>query len=43
MTKDEAAGAQSLMGEGERAEDFTKGKVIESYWVGVLSNSALVD
>jgi len=28
---------------GEKINDFLKGKVIENYWIGVLSNSALVD
>lgn len=28
---------------GEKASDYLKGKVIEDYWISVLSNSALVD
>jgi hypothetical protein len=28
---------------GEKVTDYLKGKVINDYWVGVFSNSALVD
>jgi hypothetical protein len=31
------------MKEGEKINDLLKGKVIDGYWVSVLSNSALVD
>lgn len=40
---DEVAGAEDCMKAGEKLNDFLKGKVIENYWIGVLSNSALVD
>ena len=31
------------MKENEKAEDFLKGKAIDTYWNSVFSNSALVD
>lgn len=34
---------QACMKPGEKATDYLKGKVIEDYWISVLSNSALVD
>lgn len=27
----------------EKIEDYLKGKVIDNYWMGVFSNSAIVD
>lgn len=39
----EVAGAKDCMKPNEKIEDYLKGKVIDNYWMGVFSNSALVD
>lgn len=31
------------MKSGEKVDDYLKGKAIPDYWIGVFSNSALVD
>jgi hypothetical protein len=37
------AGAENFLSSGEKLNDYMRGKVIEDYWIGVFSNSALVD
>lgn len=43
INPEQVVGVEEILKPGEKVSDFIKGRAIDGYWNGVLSNSAVVD